>query len=867
MNAKSNLLMDLLHTATLCTLALGQPLFDLLARNVEFFVVRRSEPVDVLVLALALGLLPAVLLTGLQAALLGRRGRRFSQLALVALLGGALALHALKRTGWESAWLLLGLAGLLGVAGAALYLRLAAVRLFLTALSPAVLVCPAMFLFDSQVSKIVRPAAARESGWKAAAVATRTPSRPVVVLVFDEFPLISLLDENLQVDAARYPHFAALARGSIWFRNATTVHQMTTHAVPALLTGRYPDWSQLPIQADYPENLFTWLGDLGGTHRLKVFEPVTRLCPASASQDPEANRPFTQRLGALASDLSIVYLHLLLPGEWSNRLPTITHGWKDFRAGRGLASCCGSLVVTEDRPRQFQRFLDALGDVMGDVLDDSPGPTLYFLHLLLPHSPFSFLPSGKHYGISPGLDGVVPPGHQWGTREEVVNQTYQRHLLQVGYADALLGRAIDRLKQAGLYDRCLLVVTADHGISFQPGDSYRHLSATNYPDILRVPLFIKKPHQKEGVISDRKVQLIDVLPTMAKVLGEKLPWPVDGRSALDLGDDLGDEPGHDPEPRERVCFNRETRWTFGAELEGNYGGLRRKLALFGSGSENGLGDRLFRAGPHPELVGKLVTQLPVADEAGIAVEVDKARFLADVNLKGNFLPAHLKGAVYAGSGFAGPLDLAVALNGTICTVARSFDHAGGAGKWTALLPESAFRQGKNELEVFIVRPDAGGLRLYRTLTPTTGDDYRWDSSANQLIGPRGEIVPIVPRALQGHLDYVHTQGDCLEFGGWAAWATNWATGVQRGRLPKVIAIFADGRFVQAVRPNSERTDLVQTYGHEALRWAGFRVSVPAQVLKEMGNPEVRLFAVGEEAATELAYPTAYKKRKHRPLHY
>ncbi len=823
MKAKGNLLVNLLHTATLCTLALGQPLFDLLSRNAEFFVVRRSQPIDLILLALALGLAPALGLTLVQAVLVGRRVRRFSHTIITAVLLSALALLALKHAGWQTGVLLIPAAGLLGAAAAAAYVRLAAVRLFLTVLSPAVLLCPLLFLCDSQVMKVLRPASSSEAA--AAPVATRTP---IVMIVFDEFPLISLLDKDLRVDESRYPHFAALARESHWFRDATTVHQMTTHAVPALLTGRYADWSQLPIQADYPQNLFTWLE---GTHRLKVFEPVTRLCPNSVGENGEASKPIGQRLRSLAADLSVVYLHLVAPNEWSARLPAVTHGWKDFRTG----ACCGSLVVSEDRPRQFARFLDSL--------DNGPQPAVYFVHLVLPHWPFNFLPSGKHYGINAELDGVVPPGHQWGSCEERVNRTYQRHLLQIGYADALLGRAVERLKQMGLYERCLLVVAADHGICFQPGDSYRHLSATNYPDILRVPLFIKKPQQKNGVVSDRKVQLIDVLPTIAEMLGEKLPWPVDGRSALDESQ---------PEWSERVCFNRETKWTFGRELDGNFGGLARKLALFGAGSPDGL----YRAGPHPELVGRPVAEIGVAGDSGVTIETDKARFLTSVDPHGAFLPAHLKGVAYTAGASDGLLDLAVALNGTICTVTRSHDHSGGAGQWAAMLPEDAFQKGRNRVDVFVVRTAEGKPALYRTFS-SSSDDYAWDQEGSRLTA-NGQAVPIRARAFQGHLDYVHVQGDCLEFGGWSA-------EVQRGRLPKVVAIFAGDRLIQAVRPNSERPDLVQAYGHETLRWAGFRVSVPAILLREMGDPEVRLFAVGEEAATELRYPAAYKKRGYRPV--
>ena len=77
------------------------------------------------------------------------------------------------------------------------------------------------------------------------------------------------------IDAARYPNFAALARDSNWYRNATTIDELTD-AVPALLTGR--DRGLPAADRDrLPRNLFTLLGGAIDTQR---DEPTTDLCPS-----------------------------------------------------------------------------------------------------------------------------------------------------------------------------------------------------------------------------------------------------------------------------------------------------------------------------------------------------------------------------------------------------------------------------------------------------------------------------------------------------------------------------------------------------------------------------------------------------------
>ena len=84
------------------------------------------------------------------------------------------------------------------------------------------------------------------------------------------------MDARGQLDATRYPNFARLARNATWYPNATTVADYTSDAVPAVLTGVRPEKDQLPIRADHPDSIFTYLGD---DYAFNVEEPVTEICP------------------------------------------------------------------------------------------------------------------------------------------------------------------------------------------------------------------------------------------------------------------------------------------------------------------------------------------------------------------------------------------------------------------------------------------------------------------------------------------------------------------------------------------------------------------------------------------------------------
>ena len=105
-------------------------------------------------------------------------------------------------------------------------------KTFLTYLIPAPLIFALFFLLTPPVSGLVFPSSTADVE---AAVASDTP---VVFVVFDEFPLVSLLNAQGGIDATRYPNFAALASMSTWYKYTAAAHDNTLWAVPSLLTGQ-----------------------------------------------------------------------------------------------------------------------------------------------------------------------------------------------------------------------------------------------------------------------------------------------------------------------------------------------------------------------------------------------------------------------------------------------------------------------------------------------------------------------------------------------------------------------------------------------------------------------------------------------------
>lgn len=661
-----------LELVALCGFAVAQPLFELLGDNPEFFAVRGSPGGDIVLFALALVVLPPLLLIAVEAlaGLAGERSQEIVHAVLVAAVGALIAIQVVKRIGALPAALDLVLAL---AAGAALAYGLAIRRLrplqtFATVLAAAPVLFLALFLLASPVTELVLPDDAE------VATADVQSGAPVVMVVFDELPTTSLLDRDGRIDRERYPSFAELAERSTWYPHATTVFDSTTHAVPAILDGRRAEEGSLPTFAQHPRNLFTLLGD---TYRLNVSEEATYLCPPRLC--PDAAQPsLGERMRSLSEDLGVVYAHMVLPSALEDELPSVSEGWGDFNGG-DAAEAALEMLGDNGRPGRFEDWLREIRP--------SSQPALNFKHVLLPHVPWQYLPDGRAYsrggGRPTGLDD-----EQAMEQPFLVRQLYQRHLLQLGYTDRLLGRLIARLEETGLWDRALVVVTADHGVSFRVGQSDRRaVTAENVEDIAPIPLFVKAPGQDRGRVTTGPVQTIDVLPTIADALGVRLPWKVDGRPA-------------DQAPENRPAADMLTRdWeplrVDAATLERRRrAALDRKLQLFG--------DALYST---DALVGRPVSAFGAA--AGATATIDVTSELDDVDLQGP-LPTMITGTI-AGVG-AGRHDLALAVNGRIATTAQSFPWEGDE-RFSAFVPPDAFRAGRNAVEVLLVPRSGPPARL------------------------------------------------------------------------------------------------------------------------------------------------------------
>jgi hypothetical protein len=466
--------------------------------------------------------------------------------------------------------------------------------------------------------------------------AAAPPKKPdVIVLVFDEFLGDALLGRDGRIDAVRYPNFASLADDGHWFPNAFSSYDSTSKGTPLILDGKKPLLHKLPTRRGHPRSIYDLFGRRG--YRFVNSEAATALCPRRYCRNAPARPP------------------------------------------KILAQLAGG------RQKRFERFVARI--------KRRRKPTFYFQHVLLPHVPYNYLPSGRRTREGGG-DQVRGMNSPLGFHDRFLMQhNYQRYLLQQGFVDHELGKLLGRLKSQGMYEDTMIVITADQAIALsEVGTSDRRkVSERNVDEVASVPMFIKRAGQSEGRTERAYMRTLDVTPTIADILDLRLPYRADGRSAFSRA----------VKARRSVFlmtryFERVIRISARRYEARRARNVRRRTDWFGAGAES-----LFKGiGPNRSLLGRRLADLALGKPSEVGGSVRGAGQLRTVDRSAGVVPTQIVGDV-EGGGRGEKRDLAVAVNGRIEAVGRSWYLKGSRTEHFAVnVPESSLREGRNSVEVF-----------------------------------------------------------------------------------------------------------------------------------------------------------------------
>lgn len=624
----------------LLTVAVAQPLLQLYSENVAVFAAANYEGAVVVWFALFVLLVPPLVLTAIDGLALYALPRIEKYVHNFLVFVGFWAVTAVVfRSVTFGPWVVDAMfTGVIASVLLVAYMRWALVKSWITMLSPVSLLVAGVFALSAQ-SVIVPPDAEvidikRSTSTTIAGSGTPQEEVSVLWITLDEAPLFSILNSKGQVNAERFPGFAELAASSTWYRNVVATSQTTTDAVPAMLTGKFPKSNVGPVLANHPKNLFTLMN---GHLSMDAHEVVTALCPrkvcskisvsggshiaqpngASEStsttvveNDIELSKSRTP-FSSFLKDATVVVGHKILPKGLREKLPAIDEGWGGFGNADKVddieetvdttvpAGPTTTVPLTEETQEKADNttvteWEDGGPQTQIPVIEgviqraaQADRPTLHFVHALLPHRPWVLAPDMRASAQLPADKRSIQVLD--GRRDRL-----QIHLSQYVAADNVISNMVTTMKKSANWKRTMIIVTADHGITFQQGEKHRETVNVKSPgtleDLYRVPLFIKYPDQSEPVVSDCTASPVDLLATVSAVTGIDAGWTTDGQ-------DLRNS-----------CPQRSSRriiWPDGSyNLKTSFSDLMKRVSYYDKWIDvDGNVDAIYRSGLSGQLVG------------------------------------------------------------------------------------------------------------------------------------------------------------------------------------------------------------------------------------------------------------------------
>ncbi len=278
------------------------------------------------------------------------------------------------------------------------------------------------------------------------------------------------------------PTLDKLAGESVYFKRVYAPAPNTPRSFPSIFASRYP--SQIKLDKEF-QNYPNPLED-----NTTLFEVLKQ---------------------------SGIATHGIASHFYFDRAPGIRQGFDSFD-NEGALDIAGSNKDIA-APRIVPRVEAKLAE-----LGKAGGRFALFVHLFEPHS--TYVAHDEFPITESGVPALV-----------------QKYDYEIAFVDMWLARILAAIEKNGLGDKVMLVVLADHGEAFGvhrvAGQKMFFHGQTLYDELLRVPIILRVPGARPGVVDD-PVSLLDLAPTVLDGLGLAVPDSMVGRSAL--GRALGGAP-------------------------------------------------------------------------------------------------------------------------------------------------------------------------------------------------------------------------------------------------------------------------------------------------------------------------------------
>lgn len=336
---------------------------------------------------------------------------------------------------------------------------------------------------------------------------------------------------------SRTPNIDRLAKEGVLFTNAHVQYPLCGPSRVSIMTGLYPDQTKSKELRLYVRQTIPEVITLGQKFRMENYHSV-RVGKIFHSHNP-------RDIGTSGYDDSFSWDRTFNPYGRDKRdehkisflKPTFNGGvlsWlkadgKDEEQTDGIGAT-QTMDVLDEFATNGENFFLAFGLYRPHVPFVAP-KKYYNIHALddfsVPESSDAYLQTIP----KPAAISVRRKKEQIDLNPALAKEIKQAYYATVSFADAQIGRVLNKLKETGLDKNTIVVFTSDHG--FHLGEHGHWQKNTLFEPATRVPLIIFDPRIKKNIKAvNEPVELVDLYPTIMEMLDMKAPKFVQGKSLV-----------------------------------------------------------------------------------------------------------------------------------------------------------------------------------------------------------------------------------------------------------------------------------------------------------------------------------------------
>ena len=197
--------------------------------------------------------------------------------------------------------------------------------------------------------------------------------------------------------------------------------------------------------------------------------------------------------------------------------------YKWFTRGFNIYSHPGGIPAPEAGLKvQAENVTEISLKILQKLLEEKK-PFFLFLHYWDPHAPYK----------PPSPFNRLFWKKDFPENESLLDFMISQYDGEIAYCDSEVGRLLEFLSDNGLFDKTIIIVTADHGENLMEHGNYMGHRGL-YDCITRIPLIIRFPNKEYKGVIDSFAQHIDITPTILTMIDAKIPSTVDGISLINV---------------------------------------------------------------------------------------------------------------------------------------------------------------------------------------------------------------------------------------------------------------------------------------------------------------------------------------------